>query len=174
MPAILTVSIEDIKTYLGVSTTDNDTQITGILAAWDLAIEAMIVPAYLTEASLDEIEDLLTLGKLLIICGHVKNTLPATATAAGAGGKVSVRMGAYQETTETTSSSSSKSGASGQTGDGLIEQGWAILTPYLTEMARQGGIQQVKSTTQDYNSEFRLTRYDSEGHISKSGNLDKW
>jgi hypothetical protein len=167
MPAVLTVEDDDIKAYLLILVDTYDAGIAAILAAWDTAIEVMIQAGYLNDAALT---DILTLGKLLVICGQVKNCLPATAT--GSGAKTSIKMGSYAESTE--SATSTGGTTTGVSGDGLIEQGWGILRPYMTAEAIAQGFEQIISSTQTYAREFRLTHRDSEGGVTVQGTMEGW
>jgi hypothetical protein len=168
--AAITITTANIKDYLGVSVDTYDTQIAAILAIWDTAIESMIEPSSLADTDL---ADVLKAGKLLMIAGYVKNNLPATATANTAGYKVSVTM---SKLTETTESSSSSGGNIGATGDGLTSEGYRILGPYLKADAFTVE-SQIKGSTDDYQSEARLTKRDESGQyiqLADSGTFEAW
>jgi hypothetical protein len=167
MAAQITITASDIKGYLGISGTTYDTQIGEVLDLWDLAIEDMIEDEYLASSAYANI---LKAGKMLVICGHVKGSIPIEATASTAS-KTTVRMGSYQETTE--SGASTKASDSVLSADGLITKGMDILKPYLSDAA-SGSFLQVANSTEDVASEFTLTHKDSDGNIISTGSMEGW
>lgn len=169
MAAQLSVTTADIKSLLVISVSTYDDNIQAIIDLWDITIEDMIQPAHLADSSLTSI---LTTGKKCVIAGHVQNRLPTTATGATSGSRVTVKMGQYEETTET--KAASNSAVTGSTGDGLIQQGWDVLAPYLTDTATAGSMQ-VKSNLDTAVPEFTITHKNSEGEtIGDSGSMEDW
>ena len=73
-------TLSDVKGFLGVTGSTYDTQITAILGAWVNGLNAKIYDEYLADSDLD---DILKLGKLLVTCGSVQQSLPVGAVASG-------------------------------------------------------------------------------------------
>lgn len=152
-------SVDDVKTYLGISEDTYDTQIGSILTVWNNYLNARLLTTY-TESS--EYDNVLKLGKLLVACGQVQARLPSsvmTATTA-----TNIRMGSYSESGGQSSSQNVQAGIDKT----LFEQGMEILYPYFDSP------DQVLSTTADYFPQYQIERYDEDGNVTEPGTMEEF
>jgi len=157
------VTRDDVKSYCVITGTRYDSQINAIVYFWQNALDAMIDTAY-TDGTYDAI---LTMGKLMVISGHVGAQLPAEATRQNIKSK---KLGDYQLTLQ--DASKGPSGASGS--QALIDQGLAMLAPYLKADATPYASCQIASSTVNYEREFTLERKSADGTVIETGSMEDW
>jgi hypothetical protein len=150
--AQIAITLDQVKTYLVISASDYDANISGIITEWTDTLELMLKPDVLSDSS---IQKLLHTGKLMYISGYVKNALPAPAMASGI---QSIRMGTYQETDASVASS-----RSGKNGDGMIMAAQKLLSPYFKSEYGLTGALPSASSRSNADREFRLPVGDDTG-----------
>lgn len=152
------VLYSEVKTYLGITVSDYDTQIEAFTDLWVSILNASIGAEYLADATLEA--GILHGGKLLCIAGQAQKVLPPSLFA---GSAKSVSWGAYKQ-----DSSTGKESASAGTTLPLFDQGMDVLKPYMPA----GIISDVAaSSTGDYSSEFSLDRFDADGNLVEPGTI---
>jgi hypothetical protein len=142
----MTITLQEIKDYLGIAVDTYDTQITANMDLWYDSILESIIPSYLTDTS---IEKTLKLGSMLIICGNLIELLPSGATSYTRGSRTTKR-GDWTDTVNAGSSSSKTLS--------LTERGEQMLEPYLSSKPNI----QILDAEGDSNTEFtKLTGVDA-------------
>lgn len=146
------ITSSDIKTYLGISSTDYDDTIAIVITEWSQTLEDMIDSTYLTDSTLANI---LRTGKMLCLIEKVRNVIPSNII-----GRVSerteVRVGSTEIILDNRNSKR----------DFYLE-GMELLKPYLI-----GDTLIIESSHEDVVPEFQLEEKDSSGNTVFEGTFD--
>jgi hypothetical protein len=136
MASPIEITKEDVKSYLVITSTDFDSNLTAMLGVWNNVVDFMIEDTYLNDSNY---EDTLKAGKLLFICSKLGDVLPKDIVGR-ASERVEFTLGDAKTVTDNRSS-----------GKVMTSDAIQLLRPYLKDESL------LTSSTEDVIAEFSFT-----------------